>query len=362
MNNPQIPGRFSLLKVLGRGNFGVVFKAIDLESNTTVALKSVKGELGSHELQNEIKILSRLQDGIGIPKLHYTSPKNDFYTMELLGSCINDKFLKKKSYLSRSNFLIIAQQLLERIEFIHSKSVIHRDLKPHQLVLGGQKNRTVYLIDFGLSKLYKSTNGVHVQYNEQRAFVGTFNYASLNAQLGLMQSRRDDLESYCYILAYLFTGDLPWRTSQSTENDIKRIKASVKPHELFGNNPHLEKIFVYVRSLRYEETPNYIYILSVLNEFKKCLGITSKVISWKSARYLSVSVTSLNIKKVKKNKPKLQIAKKVKKDKINEMSQTIICKEYPEFTYRKNEPILGDLAEARTVDSIVSTVHSCDIF
>lgn len=364
MDLSSIPERFSAKKIIGQGNFGVIYKALDTETNENVAIKLIKSRNGIQELQNEVKIISRLQGGDGIPKLIWSSRNSNFYIMELLGCCINDKFIKQNRIMNSSNFILIAEQLLERLEFIHSRSVIHRDLKPHQLVLGGPKHKNVYLIDYGLSKLFESQNGCHIPYSEGRPFVGTFNYASLNAHLGLQQSRRDDLESYCYILAYFLTGDLPWKINHATQNEtaIKKMKLSIKSYEIFGDEVSLGRIFNYVRSLKFDQKPDYNYIRSLLTLYKKKFPSLICQISWKLNRHNSMRGKS------KKSEKRLKRLKSVNVDKIvdsedHEMSATKVTKEYPEFKMYKNTVKKKRITEAPTTDSLkISTDTSCCLF
>ena len=109
--------------------------------------------------------------------------------------------------------LMVADQTLTLIEELHTKFYIHRDIKPENLAIGiGKKSDTVYLIDFGLAKRYRdSINQQHIPYRDGKTFTGTMRYASVNAHLGLEQSRRDDLESLGFVFVYLAKGKLPWQ-------------------------------------------------------------------------------------------------------------------------------------------------------
>ena len=103
--------------------------------------------------------------------------------MELLGPCLEDlfKFCKRKFTIKTS--LMIADQLIQRIETMHSYNYIHRDIKPDNFLIGNSRNQsTVYIIDFGLAKRYRDPrNGDHIQWSEKKALTGTPRYASLNA-------------------------------------------------------------------------------------------------------------------------------------------------------------------------------------
>ena len=101
--------------------------------------------------------------------------------------------------------------MLRRVEFIHSKRIIHRDIKPDNFTLGRGKNSyKVYIIDFGLAKKYMNSSGDHIAYREGKGLTGTARYASINTHLGVEQSRRDDLECLGYVFVYFLKGLLPW--------------------------------------------------------------------------------------------------------------------------------------------------------
>ncbi len=107
---------------------------------------------------------------------------------------------------------MIADQMIQRIEFLHHNNFIHRDMKPDNFLVGtNKKQHMVYMIDYGLCKRYKdSKTNEHIPYKDNKSLTGTARYASVNTHLGIEQSRRDDLESIGLILVYFLKGSLPW--------------------------------------------------------------------------------------------------------------------------------------------------------
>ena len=107
---------------------------------------------------------------------------------------------------------MFAFQGLERIEFVHSKNYLHRDIKPGNFLVGNPDTSQIYLIDFGNAKKYKSSRtGKHMVFNKNNYFIfGNLNYLSSNTLKGIVQTRKDDLESFGLVLIYLYTNNLPW--------------------------------------------------------------------------------------------------------------------------------------------------------
>jgi serine/threonine protein kinase len=160
---------------------------------------------------------------------------------------------------------MIADQLLQRIEFIHRRGVIHRDIKPDNFALGQEPNcNVIYAIDFGLSKRWMDAkSGEHIAFEDGKQMLGTARYTSLNTHRGVEQSRRDDLEGIAYLLVYLMTGSLPWigvkaETRAQKHMVIAEIKASISPEKLCSGLPAAFSEFLKdVRRLEFDEEPSY---------------------------------------------------------------------------------------------------------
>ena len=163
-------------------------------------------------------------------------------------------------------------QMIDLIEWVHSKYILHRDIKPDNFVIGiGDKAHIVYVIDFGLSKKYWNANtNTHIKFSINKKLTGTARYASVNALRGCEQSRRDDLEAIGYVLMYFLRGALPWQGLKIDKKDdrYKKIyekKKATSPEELCSGFPNeLCEYIKYTRHLDFEAKPDYIYLKGLL--------------------------------------------------------------------------------------------------
>lgn len=182
---------------------------------------------------------------------------------------------------------------MERIEHIHSKYYIHRDVKPDNFLIGAHKeSSTIYVIDFGLAKRYCDPESkLHISYKDRRSLTGTARYASVNSHLGIEQSRRDDLESLGYVLVYFLRGSLPWQGLPANNNKekyekIKKKKQSVSIDKLCeGFPPEFALYFKYCRCLKFSEKPNYKHLKRIfMIMFKEAMYVMDYAYDWVNAK------------------------------------------------------------------------------
>ena len=168
------------------------------------------------QLKHEAKIIEYCKGGVGFPNIYWKGPYETLFhalAIELLGPSLEDLFNICDRKLSIKTILMITDQMIARLQFLHNKNFIHRDVKPANFLIGlGRKSNILYVIDFGLSLQYRNIKThQHIPYRENKSLVGTARYASINAHLGIEQSRRDDLEGIGYVIVYLCKGWLPWQ-------------------------------------------------------------------------------------------------------------------------------------------------------
>lgn len=203
----------------------------------------------------------------GIPHLYWNGrfKHQDILITSRLGVDLSLLFDYCNRKFSLHTVLSIGIQILNVIENIHQNGVLHRDIKPHNILLGyGKNNHKIHFIDFGLSKLYINLQDAsHIPFQNNLLPVGTARYASRYTHDGIAQSRRDDLESIGYILVYFLKSRLPWQGLKITSRrdkwlQIGKVKKQTKLKTLCHNIPkQFITYFNIVRELDFKETPNY---------------------------------------------------------------------------------------------------------
>lgn len=200
--------------------------------------------------------------------------------MDLLGPSLEDLFNFCTRQFTIKTVLMLADQMLARLEFLHTKCFIHRDIKPDNFLMGiGRHCNKLYMIDFGLAKKFRDMRSrQHIVYREDKNLTGTARYASINAHLGIEQSRRDDLESMGYVLMYFNRGCLPWQglkaiTKKQKYERISEKKMSTPVEVLCKGYPAEFAMYLnYTRGMTFDETPDYMYLRQLFRILFRTMG------------------------------------------------------------------------------------------
>ena len=286
-------------KKIGGGAFGKIYTCINNKTKEICACKIEKPDIENPQLNNEYRILSLLKNYDYFPKCfkYCNSQYGYILILERLGSnlgVIMSKLPNKK--FSMKSALMIINQSLERLKLIHEKGIIHRDMKPENLCIGYKgKEKNIYLIDFGLSKIINNDkkNQFLLNIKKEKIVIGTVRYISMNAHLGNEQYKKDDLESLAYMMIFFIKGELPWQNMKAKSRKEKYTKIyQKKKHtvnsELCNFLPDEIKTFLnYVLNLNQKQNPDYVKLTNLINNLMKKYGYTNdSQFDWYSSSFL----------------------------------------------------------------------------
>lgn len=262
----MLANKYKLLEKLSQGSFGKVFKAENIRTGEIVAIKTEVKSKEQKSLKMEAKIYQYLANTEGIPQLKWFGATNNvnYLVTNLLEHSVTS-LVKKYGRLSVKTVLLLGTQMIERLEILHGHYLIHRDIKPDNFMINiSDRTNKIFLIDFGFCKRY-NYEGNHIEFKMNKILIGTPNYVSLNVHKGCEPSRRDDLESCFYVMIYMLFGKFFSINVNGGEQDS--LKILVLKKEQLTNIPRFLTVAInYVRTLRFEEEPDYKYIIRVFSE------------------------------------------------------------------------------------------------
>lgn len=266
-NRIRHPTQLQLVKEIGHGAFGRVLLMRDPDDNNTYAVKTEPLDAEVQQLPYEFRVYRELLGCPGIPLAFslWVDEANSRHclAMQVLGPSL-DKCLSKITQWDVINW--VAPKALSIIEHLHTRGFLHRDIKPENFLTGhgGLRSHEIYLVDFGLSKKYRTPGShAHIPYRDGKSLTGTVRYASVHTHQGIEQSRRDDLESLGYVMLFLINKSLPWMGMQAADrgeqnNKVMQSKRDISLDKLCrGVPPAFVHYFRYVRRLKFDCIPDY---------------------------------------------------------------------------------------------------------
>jgi casein kinase 1 len=269
----MIGGQYIIRRSIGAGSFGDVFEAEDSQNGRIVALKFETA--ATPQLPNEYKMYRALQGMDGIPRVFglFEYAEASVLVMDQMGPSLEDLFLRCGKRFSLKTTLMIADQMIRILEWLHCSGVIHRDIKPQNWLVGkGELANKVFLIDFGVSTYFLDPRTHdHYIYTRGNGLVGTANYVSINTHLSDQQSRMDDLDSMLYVLIRFLMGKLPWQglegVSAEERNDkIAHTKMQISAEALCAELPkEFAQVLGAIRKLGFDDMPAYARFRAAFN-------------------------------------------------------------------------------------------------
>ncbi|KAN0066281.1 Palmitoylated plasma membrane-bound casein kinase [Thecaphora frezii] len=271
-------------KKIGEGSFGVIFEGTNLLNSQTVAIKFEPRKSDAPQLRDEYRTYKILAGCHGVPQVYYFGQEglHNILVIDLLGPSLEDLFDMCGRKFSIKTVVMTAKQMITRVQTIHEKNLIYRDIKPDNFLIGRPMTKAanvVHVVDFGMAKQYRDPKTKqHIPYRERKSLSGTARYMSINTHLGREQSRRDDLEALGHVFMYFLRGGLPWQGLKAATNKQKYEKIGEKKQstpikELCEGFPEEFGIYLnYVRKLGFEETPDYDFLRELFTKVLKSSG------------------------------------------------------------------------------------------
>ncbi len=228
--------RYKIEKIIGIGGMAVVYKAVDILMKRTVAVKMLKDEI-ANDVQsvkrfiNESKAVAMLSHP-NIVNIYDVSVKDNvkYIVMEYIEGITLKNYMTRRGILSLPEILSYSEQILNALAHAHAKGIIHRDIKPQNIML--LKNGIIKVMDFGIAKL---PNAETVTMTDKA--IGTVYYISPEQASGKQIDRRSDLYSLGVLMYEMSTGQLPFTADSPVSVALMQVNdIAVKPREI---NPEI---------------------------------------------------------------------------------------------------------------------------
>ncbi|XGW24091.1 hypothetical protein V3C99_005922 [Haemonchus contortus] len=268
---------------ISKGSRGCIFQVLRLEDKKPLAMKCEALKVKNALLKHEAKVYEALKSFYSPHFLSFedrgvVEDRFTFIVLKLIGKNLADVQWKcPDRKFSLITALHIGEQTLAAIRDLHFCGYIHRDIKPHNFAIGREEDKnyhTVYIIDFKFARRFKTeTKDLRLE-RAQAAFRGTPRYASITALSMKEQSRKDDLESWWYMMVELMIGRLPWADLADQKpyklDDIKHVKKQIRLKnnltKLLKATPeeYMTNIILYIDTLQYNSIPDYDYVAANL--------------------------------------------------------------------------------------------------
>jgi serine/threonine protein kinase/tetratricopeptide (TPR) repeat protein len=220
--------RYEIVQILGQGGMGAVYKATDLELNRTVALKVIRPDLArDRAIVDRFKqelLLAHQVTHRNVIRIYDLSESDGmkFITMEYVEGDNLLTLLHQKKKFSPEESVEIMQQVCRALEAAHSVDVIHRDLKPQNIMR--DKTGRILVMDFGLARTLEG-DGM----TQSGALVGTMEYMSPEQALGKPLDQRSDIFALGLIFYEMLTGQMPFKADSTIASLIRRTQEQVSP-------------------------------------------------------------------------------------------------------------------------------------
>ncbi|KAL6729437.1 hypothetical protein ANCDUO_18334 [Ancylostoma duodenale] len=267
--------RWTIEKKLGEGGFGAVYRCRDHTGQYALKVEGVAEQI--QVLKMEVYVLTELTKR---GSRHFCRIEDkgrygnfNYVVMTLVGKSLQD--LNKGGpggHMTIGCAISCGIQCLEALEDLHNIGYLHRDVKPGNYTIGRaelNELRKIYILDFGMCRKFTNDQGIIRKPRQAAGFRGTVRYAPISCHLQRELCRKDDCETWVYMLVEFTYGRLPWKEVQDM-NQVgeykKRVRQPMYIMELFPPPCPREYIeaLQYIDGLKYYDAPNYQLIYGIM--------------------------------------------------------------------------------------------------
>ena len=264
-NHPQdmkgkIIDKYEIIDKLGHGAFSQIFNAKDIRKGEQVVIKTEPIDSEISLLKHEASMYIKMRNVNGMLLIKWYGVVDNIRCLVLPYAGVSLDKIKVTNPLVAIN---IFHQCIEALECIHRMSVIHRDIKPANILVDHEG--TCRFVDFGLSSMFTGVYGGHIEKKTGQNLIGSPSYVSINVHEGCNPSRRDDLESLCYVYMYISNGRVPW--AECSRNMICGMKKNIMGSD---EGSLCASMWGYARRLAFEQEPEYSILLGILQDEIEC--------------------------------------------------------------------------------------------
>ncbi|MBQ7346088.1 MAG: Stk1 family PASTA domain-containing Ser/Thr kinase [Oscillospiraceae bacterium] len=265
-----LDGRYEILEVLGVGGMAVVYKARCHRLNRLVAIKILKDEFSKdEEFRRRFQAESQAVAMLSHPNIVSvydvsTSEDGDHIVMELIDGISLKQYMEKKGVLNWKETLHFAMQIAKALEHAHSRGLVHRDIKPHNVMV--LKNGSVKVTDFGIAQVTTKSSTV------TKEALGSVHYISPEQAKGGRVDNRSDLYSLGIVMYEMIAGRVPYDGDTPVSVAIQHINGGAQKPSTFNPNTPLALEQIIMKALQLapkDRYPNATAMLYDMDEFRK---------------------------------------------------------------------------------------------
>ncbi|OMJ69444.1 hypothetical protein SteCoe_32840 [Stentor coeruleus] len=261
MQNLLLDNRYKVQKIIHESSKSYLYKACDQKTGDKVVIKYEKNPVGSY-LQKEARILN---DFYSVPGFIQVLSEGifrgkKFAVYNYLGKSLQAKLLESNNCFSLACVMKIAIELLDKIHKLHKMGYVHNSLSPNKILTGYELDwQTLFITNFAQASVFMDFDRKkHVTIKKSVQKCKKTLYSSVNIDEGFISSRRDDLESFIYMLIHFIQGYLPWDSRKTNKKILYKIKKNLTINEICQNCPsEFKVILLYIKSLKFDEEPDY---------------------------------------------------------------------------------------------------------